>query len=305
MPVFNGEKYIGEAIESVLNQTWTDFELLIVNDGSTDNTAAVIASYNDKRIKLVNQQNAGVSGALNTGLKEAVGEYIARFDADDICYSNRLDKQYKFMLENPQYILIGSDVDYINEEGDFIFNFKNTGHTNSEINETFMQNCPFVHSSVFYRKDVVIELGGYETKAHSFEDYFLWVKLIKRGMVCNFAEPLIKVRFNPSSVTIDEKDHGLIFVKLKEKALITGIITDEEGEIMDASLKKLNKSKKEASYNRMLGKKYLWNNYQPAKARKHLIKSIRKEPLKVMGYALLLLSLLPEKFISWIYNVRN
>src|ERR1700754_2088364 len=86
MPAYNAGKYIGEAIESVLEQTFTDFELLIVNDGSTDNTAAIIQSFTDPRIVLIQQPNLGVAAALNNGLKHARAEYIARFDADDICY---------------------------------------------------------------------------------------------------------------------------------------------------------------------------------------------------------------------------
>jgi len=142
-------------------------------------------------------------------------------------------------------------------------------------------------------------------KAHTFEDYFLWVKLIGKGKVCNFKESLIKVRFNPSSVTVDERDYEPVFIHLKQKALKTGIITDAEGLTIKESIKKLRRSKKEGSYHRMLGKKYLWNNYQPAMARRHLFKSLAAEPLSFTAYALLLVSLFPAGFISWLYNKTN
>src|SRR5476651_2363164 len=96
MPAYNAERFIGEAIASVLQQTYTDFELVIVNDGSTDSTFDIITTFNDPRIVVVNQENMGVAAALNTGLKHAKGTYIARFDADDVCYSQRLEKQVKF-----------------------------------------------------------------------------------------------------------------------------------------------------------------------------------------------------------------
>src|SRR5436190_24284433 len=96
MPAFNAGKYIGEAISSVLKQTFTDFELLVINDGSTDDTEKVICSFTDQRIKLINQTNKGIAAALNKGLAEAKAPLIARFDADDICLPQRLAVQHDF-----------------------------------------------------------------------------------------------------------------------------------------------------------------------------------------------------------------
>jgi glycosyltransferase involved in cell wall biosynthesis len=259
-------------------------------------------SYNDSRIRVINQENAGVSAALNTGLTHAKANYIARFDADDVCYPNRLKMQYEFMEANQDCVLVGSDADYMSETGDFLFKYVNIGHTNEEIQARIKNYCPFVHSSVFYRRDTIIDCGGYEINAHTFEDYFLWLKVTKKGKVFNFSEPLIKVRFNAASVTIDEKDRGSVFLSLKKKALATGIITDAEGQLLLQNIKRLSKTKKESSYHRMLGKKYLWNNYQPKNARKHLLKSIGLEPLKINSYLLFVISLLPENFIQSIYR---
>src|SRR5687768_3609783 len=107
MPVYKGERHIAEAIDSVLAQTFRDFELLIVNDGSTDGTAAIVKAYNDQRIVLLSRPNGGVSAALNTGLEQARGEYIARFDADDVCYPHRLQVQYDFLRSHPDYVMVG------------------------------------------------------------------------------------------------------------------------------------------------------------------------------------------------------
>jgi glycosyltransferase involved in cell wall biosynthesis len=305
MPVYNGEKYIAEAVQSVLDQSFADFELLIVNDGSTDNTEKVIRSFTDKRIVLLNRPNGGVSAALNTGLSAAKGKYIARFDADDVCYPQRLEKQHLFLESNPGYVMVGSDADYMSEEGEYLFTYRNIGHSNGEIQERINIYCPFVHSTVMYLKDVILDCGAYEINAHTFEDYFLWTRVIKKGKVCNFKEPLIKVRFNPASVTVDEKDRDPLFVRLKKKALRTGEITDEEGAALLKSIKSLSPEKKESSYNRMLGKKYLWNNYQPAKARRHLLKAIRIEPAKLSGYVLLALTFFPKSLITALYNNKS
>src|SRR4051812_32189612 len=124
MSAYNTEMYISEAIHSVLNQTFTDFELLIVNDGSTDKTMEIIQTFKDPRIILVNQPNGGVSKALNNGLHHAKAKFIARFDSDDICYPERLQVQYDFMQENPDYVLCGSSADYIDKNGEYIFSLE-------------------------------------------------------------------------------------------------------------------------------------------------------------------------------------
>lgn len=108
MSVYNGEKYLREAIDSILNQTFTHFEFIIVNDGSTDKSLNIIKSYNGSRIILVQQENKGLAAALNEGIKIAKGKYIAMMDADDISLPTRLEKQIQFMEAHPEYVAIGS-----------------------------------------------------------------------------------------------------------------------------------------------------------------------------------------------------
>src|SRR5438445_6181006 len=155
MPAYNAGKYIREAITSVLEQTYRDFELLIINDGSTDDTISVVLSFNDPRIVLVDQDHHGIAQALNTGLRLADTYYIARFDADDICMSDRLEKQFNFLEDHPDYILVGSDAEYILEHGDFLFSFKCIAHSNEEAQRNMYVYCPFIHSSVMYKRDEV------------------------------------------------------------------------------------------------------------------------------------------------------
>ncbi|MBS1665716.1 MAG: glycosyltransferase family 2 protein, partial [Bacteroidetes bacterium] len=128
MPAYNAGKYIGAAVNSVLAQTFTDFELLIVDDGSEDDTAAVVREYGDGRIRMVRQERGGVSMALNRGLEEARGEYICRFDADDICFPQRLERQVRFLDEHAGYVIVGSDAEYISEDGEHLFHFRCAGH---------------------------------------------------------------------------------------------------------------------------------------------------------------------------------
>jgi glycosyltransferase involved in cell wall biosynthesis len=305
MPAYNCGAYIAESIESVLNQTFTQFYLVIVDDGSTDETSAIIRSYKDDRIKLVSRKNGGVSAALNTGLNYIETEYTARFDADDVCYPQRIQRQFEFLETHPDYIMVGSDADYMSDEGEYLFTYRNIGHTDVEIKERINTYCPFIHSTVMFRTENVKKLGGYEVKAHTFEDYFLWKRLIVTGRVYNFEEPLIRVRFNPASVTVDEKDRDPLFVEIKNKALKTGIISDEDETLLLKSIRKLSVDAKKASYHRMLAKKYLWNNYQPSKARKHLAIAITIEPTKAAAYFLFILSFVPKFFITYLYNRKK
>ncbi|QKJ29926.1 glycosyltransferase [Mucilaginibacter mali] len=306
MPAYNAGPYIGEAIASVLKQTFTDFELLIINDGSTDNTASVIHSYacRDSRIVLINQENKGVSAALNTGLSHARAPYIARFDADDICYPDRLRVQYEFITAHPEYSIIGSAVDYMDVAGRFIFTHHPEAHLNEEIQELKYTVCPFIHSSVFYKKDAIIGSGGYNEHAYTFEDHFLWVNILKDHKACNLSQPLIKVRLNPGSITIDEKWRTKKFRDIKYSTLKKRSITAADGDELQAIGRRQYLPKiKEGSYYALCGKKFLVNNYQPELAREHIAKAISLHPLRWDNYLLYTASYLPEKFILWLHKL--
>ena len=304
MPAYNAEKYIGNAIASVLGQTYADFELVIVNDGSTDGTLDVINTFYDRRIVVINQHNMGVAAALNTGLKRSKGIYIARFDADDVCYPERLEKQLGFLQQNPEYILVGSDADYILENDEFLFHFYCIAHSHEEIMQKLYFYCPFVHPAVMYEKQSVCNAGGYPTDAHNFEDYMLWTAIAKAGKFCNLAEPLIKYRLNPTSVTIDERWRGKRFRELKRNAVLSGSITSQEGNELLAIIKNQDVQHiKEGSYHALCGKKFLANNYQPQKARAHVKKAISMRPSRLDNYLLYTISYLPERFISWLHKM--
>ena len=305
MPVYNGAKYIGAAISSILVQTYTEFEFVIVNDGSTDGTLDMINAFHDERIVVINHENnKGIAAALNTGLLASSGKYIVRFDADDICLPERIFIQYTFLSAHPDYVLTGSDAEYISESGEHLFNFKCIGHTNEQINKRIHLHCPFIHSSVMYTKEAVLMAGGYSLHAHNFEDYFLWTKLKKYGKFYNIPMPLLKVRFNPSSSTIDEKLRGRLFRRMKRDIIQCGNISKEEGDILYNIIKRQDVKKiKEGGYYSLCGKKYLVNNHQPAKARALLSKAIRIHPSRLENYALYLLSYLPASFITSLHKM--
>jgi len=303
MPAYNAEKYLSDAIHSILEQSFTDFELLIINDGSTDNTQQVVRSFTDDRIVLVDQIHGGVSKALNNGLAIAKGKYMARFDSDDICLPHRLEKQFLFLETNPEYVIVGTDAEYMLENGDHLFDFTCIGHTNDDLVDKLYFYCPFIHSSVMYRKDAVLKAGGYSLLAHNFEDYLLWTQLSKLGKLYNLPETLIRIRFNPASVTIDEKWRGRRFREIKRNCIKRGAITKEEGDELQAIIQQQNILRiKESSYYALCAKKFLTDNYQPQKAKAYARKAISIMPLRWDNYVVFLAAFFPVKLIQWLHK---
>jgi glycosyltransferase involved in cell wall biosynthesis len=303
MPAYNAANYIGEAIRSVLGQSFTDFELLIVNDGSTDETEQVIRSFADERIVLMNQDRGGIAAALNRGLAAARSEIIARFDADDVCYPGRLEAQYHFLAANPDHVIVGCDADYYDMNDEYVFTYRPPGHSDAEIRALYFYHCPFVHSGVMYRRRVILDAGGYDLHAHAFEDHLLWTKVIPRGLACNLTEILLKVRLHTGSVCIDEKWRTRLFCRIKYGALEKGSITKQEGDVLQRQLEKQEDLKiKQGAYYAMLAKKYLWDNYQPLKARTNLKKIMRIRPANARSYFLYGLSYMPGPFIKKFYT---
>jgi glycosyltransferase involved in cell wall biosynthesis len=247
MTAYNAEKYIAEAIESVLCQSFTDFEFVIINDGSTDNTEAEIRKYNDNRINYYSQENKGLSRSLNIGLKMAKGKYIARIDADDLCYLNRLELQYNFMEDHPEYVVCGSYGDVIDENGEYIYTSKSQPLLNSDIQrEMEFKNC-FSHSSTFFVREKALSIGGYyeEIKGGFFDDYIFFYKMIKQGKGYNFNEALFKYRMTPGCITI--RNRSKRYNKLVLDVTHRGFITKSEADFLNSYSKKQKKSNIELS----------------------------------------------------------
>lgn len=193
MSVYNGEKYLREAVDSILNQTFRDFEFIIINDGSTDNTLKILKTYRDPRIVLISRKNKGLVESLNEGIKKAKGKYIARQDADDISIKDRLRKQVDFIVSNTGTVLVGSSM-VIKYNNKLVNHYVLLGDT--ELRAEMLVRCPFVHGSTMYRKKAAIEAGLYDYKYWPAEDYEFWIRLSKTGGIANIYEPLYIYRDN-------------------------------------------------------------------------------------------------------------
>lgn len=201
MCVYNGEKYLKEAIESILNQTYQNFEFLIVNDASTDKTSNILTQYQDHRIRIIhNSLNLGLTKSLNIGLREAKGEYIARMDADDISLPERLNIQKKFLDEHKDIVCVGTESIVINKDGKTIGKKKVT--IDSSISFRILLINQLIHSATMFRASIVKNIGGYNESYTYAQDYELWSRLNKkRYSIINIERPLIKYRHHQSSIT--------------------------------------------------------------------------------------------------------
>jgi glycosyltransferase involved in cell wall biosynthesis len=202
------DKFLRKSIESILHQSFSDFEFIIINDGTADKRCLeIINEYakKDKRIRLIdNEENIGLVKSLNKGLKEAKGEYIARIDSDDIADLHRLKKQLRFMENNPDCVLCGS-WSYIIDENDDIIGKKKFFTNYEEIKKKLIYFNFFTHSSLFFRKDVALEYGGYNEKIKKAQDYDFILKISAKNKIANIPEFLCFNRIHSKSITSNGK----------------------------------------------------------------------------------------------------
>lgn len=226
MPTYNGEIYIAEAIESILNQAYTNFEFIIVDDGSTDNTSTIITSYNDSRIIYIKKdKNSGIADSLNLGISKAKGKYIARMDDDDVSMPTRLEKQIQILESNASIIVCASNV---------ILNNRSISHTidvtHSKIFTSLFFANSIVHPSTLIRRSILLKHKYNSAKVPS-EDYDLWSRLIWEGQFYKIGEPLLFYRYNEYSETSKRRGQQLslnIYIIMSMFETLGLIISEEE-----------------------------------------------------------------------------
>jgi glycosyltransferase involved in cell wall biosynthesis len=202
MSVYNGEKYLQQSIDSIINQSFSDYEFIIINDGSIDNTQQILeeCAKKDSRVKIINHNNVGLTKSLNIGIKNAASNLIARQDADDISLINRLTLQYDLMQSSIDTVLCGSNG---------INRYEPLGRevsipskiSNDNIHEKLFFKNPFAHTSVMFRKCIFNEVGGYDEKFVRSQDFELWMRMSARGRLHYFDEPLVVRRVHDGMVT--------------------------------------------------------------------------------------------------------
>ena len=213
MPVHNGGVYLRHAVDSILAQTFPDLEFVIIDDGSTDSTADVLRHYEtaDRRVRVYHQEKAGLVASLNRGCRKARASYIARMDADDIAFPDRLARQVEFLDTHPLVAVVGSAVVRIDAAGREIKrNVCPTSH--AEIVEALREYTCFTHPSVMLRADALAAVGGYREAYQAAEDYDLWVRLSERYELANLSDPLLYYRVYPDQLSVRQLNQQILSV---------------------------------------------------------------------------------------------
>jgi glycosyltransferase involved in cell wall biosynthesis len=206
MPVYNSGPYLAKAIESILNQTYRSFELLILDDCSTDGSRRVIEQYDDPRIRLVvNEENIGQTRTLNRGLKLADSELIVRMDHDDISHPERLQRQVEFLKENVDVAVVGTCIRWIDASGK-VLGKKRMPDDALVLRFAQLFRCPLAHGTVAFRRSIILdELGGYDESIPFSQDWELWARVLIRHKIVNIPEYLADVRVHEASTTTTKR----------------------------------------------------------------------------------------------------
>jgi len=206
MSVYNGARWLGDSIDSVLSQSEEDFEFIVINDGSTDDTALILDSYNDNRLVVKHQKNIGLTKSLNVGLSIAKGKYLARIDADDICMPDRFHKQKQFLIENPDVALVGSNAILIDDKGNDVGYAAYPNSHDDLLQRLRKLQTVFPHSSILIRKGAIAGEGGYNPRFTRSQDSDLYLRLSEQYKLASLNQALVKLRLNESSLTYSNMD---------------------------------------------------------------------------------------------------
>jgi len=203
LPVYNAEPYLAKAVESILDQTYENFELLALDDGCLDNSLAVLRHYakSDRRITVLSRENRGIVQTLNQLVGLARGQFLARMDADDLSFPRRFEKQIQFLDANPTCVLVGGCVELIDDQ-DRPIGILNFPLSHEEIDECHLRGHTSIwHPTVVYRKAAIDRIGGYKDSYSAAEDLDLWLRLAELGRIANIPEVILRYRLHENSVS--------------------------------------------------------------------------------------------------------
>ncbi|NIT04311.1 glycosyltransferase [Candidatus Saccharibacteria bacterium] len=304
MATYNAREYLREAIESVLNQTFKDFEFVIIDDGSTDDTREIIKSYEDPRIRLYKKDHRGLIASLNEGIKLSRGEYVARMDADDISHPRRFELQIKFLDSHPDYAMVGTTTEITDTEGR-TFKISAEPLSHEDILRGLLVRNVFAHGSMMARREVLLEFDGYSPEALHAEDYDLWARIIRLYKGANLPQALFRWRSNPKGVTATKfrrQQQTVEWITSREWGIAT-----RGGKFPEVSLREVWKRRRQrdpddafwhlrkdalsAIYAR-LGRSFLVHGKR-LRAIKSGLASIILNPIALRNYFYLLMALLP------------
>lgn len=304
MSVYNAEKFLAESIDSILNQSHSEFEFIIIDDGSTDSSPEILKNYTDSRIRIIRKENTGLADSLNIGIKAAKNEFIARMDADDIALPERIELQYRFLTENISYAIVGSNTIEIDEAGESIC-ISRRPEAEEEIKSRMREGIikeipytPFYHSTVMFRKRLFNEAGGYLKEMRKSQDVVLFYRMKELGKYSNIAKPLLKYRIHKSSVSRIEPGRLKAFRAILIEIIHKGTITIDQARFIDEMVTGIDEKSREYLYHLYKAKKLMLQKQNFRQSIKHFSHACKLFPLRSYGYLLFLKTLILRIFNS-------
>lgn len=206
MPVYNGARWIESAVRSVIEQSVTDLEVVIIDDGSFDKTPEIIAKLaaTDKRVRSLRKENSGIAESLNQGIAAARGEWICRLDADDLALPDRIERQLALIAANPSAVLVGGDLVTIDSEGNTVKAYGYPTTHDRLVKQLVNGGRFFAHSSIMFRRDRAVAVGGYRPRITRAEDHDLWMRLAETGTLHGVGSEVIRYRLHEAQVSYSD-----------------------------------------------------------------------------------------------------
>jgi len=301
LPVWNGERFLRPAVESILRQTFSSLELIVIDDGSTDASAAIAESLarDDDRVRVLRRSHEGLSPALNAGLAAARGEYIARMDADDVSVPHRLEKQVAFLDSHPACVAAGAWIEVVDESGQPL-GLKTFVQTHAEISAALLGGIsPIAHPTVVIRRDAVQAAGGYDERFYPSEDLDLWFRLAEHGELANIGEPLLRHRRHKGALAIRERE------KMRAMALrICNEARSRQGLRSRRGTSMLTSTNQQAQYHFECARTALIAGPRLT-ALRHAVAMIAAEPRRLSGCATLFACAVPKPLLRFLLELRT
>ena len=306
MTVLNAVDYLPEAIDSILEQSYGDFEFSIVNDGSEDGTGELLDRYSerDNRINVIHQRKEGFQISINNAIRASTAPLIARMDGDDISHPQRLEKQVAFMRDNPDHVLVGTNVVVMDKDGSPLYETQ-LPEDDETIRHVLRVSLPFYHGSVMFRREEAERCGLYDI-VPKIEDVLLCRKLGAFGKMSNLTESLYTFRLVPEGSNnmtpeISDRRHDLLFRLWQGHPL-----TDEDMEFLQGINSRLGQRDRNSQYYLRVGKGVLHHGQDRWGSRKAFLKAIGYRPLNGRTWFNLALSFLPMAWVrSWENSRQN
>jgi len=286
MPVYNCERYLADAVQGILRQTFADFEFIIVDDGSRDSSLSILREFesNDARIRVVSRPNTGIVGALNDGIKHARGQFIARMDGDDVSLPERFERQLVFLLDHPDCVAVGSRVMLIDTDGEPICTMCHEV-SHDEIDRVNLEGLShsMSHPAVMMRAEMLRRIGGYRKPYETAEDIDLYLRLAECGQLANLPEVLLNYRVHASSIGSRQRSTQAVraWAAIIDARRRRGIPILDGDEALDPY---------QTPSIPQQHLKWAWwalNDGHIATARKHALRAVRGQPLTPASWRLL------------------